>query len=369
MSEVVWEVNDEVKELIPGMAEQGKAVEKIYVESEYAPLKAAYVGDPSVIWVPDGSRWEYGNLIRYETDYMKRYWLEHGGRMFKDTDPKLYDQMVMESNALADAYRQAGVTLLRNETGSQPKEITDYSWQWSGQKCMSLFGQSAGEVIGHNLVQMWEVSTSYTEFVIREALLDIFSRDPEARWLTMPVNYPVSTQKMPGPFFSPGDILIFKNMVVCGIGVGDPSHIKDLSKPRTSCDELGVNILKRMLEPMGIKVETVYFNANNTYHIDCLISVLDEGLLAHVDDALYTPLPKELQDWEVITVSHEDQHDGCNNNVPLGNKRIVMLENTGLGKELNKRGWEVIEVPYRGIYKHIGSGIHCSTLSIHRESD
>ena len=38
---IEWEVNDEVKELIPGMAEQGKAVEKIYVESEYAPLKAA----------------------------------------------------------------------------------------------------------------------------------------------------------------------------------------------------------------------------------------------------------------------------------------------------------------------------------------
>jgi N-dimethylarginine dimethylaminohydrolase len=369
MSEVNWEVNDEVEELIPGMAEQGKAVEKIYVESEYAPLKAAYVGNPDVIWCPDPSRWEYGNLIRYESDYMKNYWLKHGGKMFKDTDPKMYDQMVKESDALAAAYRQAGVTLLRNETGSQPDVITDYSWQWSGQKCMSLFAQSAGEVIGHNLVQMWEVSTSYTEFVIREAVLDIFSRDPESRWLTMPVNYPVSHQKMPGPFFSPGDILIFKNMVVCGIGVGDPSHVKDLSKPRTSCDELGVNILKRMLEPLGIKVETVYFNANNTYHIDCLISVLDEGLLAHVDDALYTPLPKELQDWEVITVSHEDQHAGCNNNVPLGNKRVVMLEDTGLGKELNKRGWEVIEVPYRGIYKHIGSGIHCSTLSIHRESD
>jgi N-dimethylarginine dimethylaminohydrolase len=46
-----------------------------------------------------------------------------------------------------------------------------------------------------------------------------------------------------------------------------------------------------------------------------------------------------------------------------------MLEDTGLGKELNKRGWEVIEVPYRTIYKHLGSGIHCSTLGLHRESD
>jgi N-dimethylarginine dimethylaminohydrolase len=174
---------------------------------------------------------------------------------------------------------------------------------------------------------------------------------------------------MPGPFFSPGDPLIFENLVVCGIGVGDESHVHDLSKPRTSGNEYGVAILKRMLAPFGIEVETVYFNAKYGYHIDCVVAVLEEGLLATAEDAWFGPIPDQIRDWEIIPVSVEDIHAGCNNNVPIGNKRIVMLEGTGLGKELNKRGWEVIEVPYGTIYKHLGSGIHCSTLGLHRESD
>jgi N-dimethylarginine dimethylaminohydrolase len=233
---------------------------------------------------------------------------------------------------------------------------------------MSLFGQSAGEVIGHSFVQMWETSISWTEFVVREAMMEIFRNDPEAMWLTMPLPYPITTQKAPGPVFSPGDPRIFDKLVVCGIGVGDESHINDLSKPRTSCDEVGVNILKRMLEPLGWQVETVYFNANYGYHIDCVLGVFEEGLMAMAEGSLYTPLPKQLQDWEVVNVSMEEVHDGCLNNVPLGNKRIVLLENTETGKFLNKRGWEVIEVPYRTIYNHIGSGIHCSTMALHRET-
>ena len=49
----MFEINDKVEEIIPGMAEQGKAVKRLYVESEYAPLKAAMVGNPSSIYVPD----------------------------------------------------------------------------------------------------------------------------------------------------------------------------------------------------------------------------------------------------------------------------------------------------------------------------
>lgn len=369
MSEQILKINDEVKELIPGMAEQGKAVKKLYVESEYAPLKAAMVGNPSSIYVPDVSYWEFGNLIRYEGEFMKKFWIEHGGKNMKDVDAKLYDTMVKESDALADAYRKAGVTIVRNESGETPKEVMDYTYSWSGQRNMSLFGQSAGEVIGHCFVQMWETSISYTEFVVREAINEIMKNDPEAVWLTMPPNYPIATQKMPGPFFSPGDPLIFENLVVCGIGIGDESHMHDLSKPRTSGNEFGSEVLKRMLAPFGIQVETVYFNAKYGYHIDCVVAVLEEGLMATADDAWFGPIPEQLKDWEIIPVSIEDIHDGCNNNVPIGNKRIVMLEDTGLGKELNKRGWEVIEVPYRNIYKHLGSGIHCSTLGLHRESD
>ena len=79
-------------------------------------------------------------------------------------------------------------------------------------------------------------------------------------------------------------------------------------------------------------------------------------------DALFTPLPDFLKDWEVMEVSYEDNKIGCNNNEPLGNKKLVVTEGTKqFGKDLEKRGWDLVEVPYQTIYKYIGSGIHCST--------
>ena len=46
-------INDEVVEIIPGMREQGKAVTRLYVESDYAPCHAVMVVNPSSILVPD----------------------------------------------------------------------------------------------------------------------------------------------------------------------------------------------------------------------------------------------------------------------------------------------------------------------------
>jgi hypothetical protein len=39
--------------------------------------------------------------------------------------------------------------------------------------------------------------------------------------------------------------------LVLGIGVADPSHIKDPTKQRSSGDECGAEVLRRMLKPFG----------------------------------------------------------------------------------------------------------------------
>ncbi len=109
-----------------------------------------------------------------------------------------------------------------------------------------------------------------------------------------------------------------------------------------------------------------------TYHIDCLLTLLEEGLMAHPkgDDIFWTPLPKEFDDWEVIEITMEDHWEGAENNEPLGNKRIVMPAGTKtFVKDLEKRGWECYEVPYSTIWHTFHSGIHCSTASIWREFD
>jgi hypothetical protein len=261
----------------------------------------------------------------------------------------------------------AGVKLIRNETGKTPDEVMNYNTSWSGQRHLSIYGQSAFEVIGHCLVSMWETSVSFCELPHREALVEIMENDPEAVWLTMPVLYPTADQAQ-HIFLSPGDPRIFDKTVVLGIGLPDPSHIKDRSKPRSSGNELGNEILRRMLKPFGWQVETVYFDTRYGYHLDCVMAVLDEGLLAMPKDALWTKLPKQFQDWEVIEVNDEDCKNGACNNVPLGGKRLVLTEGTKMARDLEKRGWTCIEVPYTTCYTTFGSGIHCSTASLWRES-
>jgi N-dimethylarginine dimethylaminohydrolase len=357
-------------EIIPGMREQGKGI-KCYVENDYAPLKAVYVGNPDAFHIPDMDvAWDMANMFAHESDECKAYMRKHAGKFHKEADPERYEKVVQESDALAKADRDAGVKVIRNETGIVPDEIVTFSESWSKQKLVGLYGQAAFEVVGHCLVSLWEVSAEMAvEFQAREVLVEIMKNDPEAVWLSMPFPVPTSWPD-PGPRMSAGDIKIFSNKTVLfGIGVEDPSHINDLSKPRSSGNEFAAEILRRMLAPFGWKVETVYFDSNWTYHLDCLLAPFEEGLMAYPKGTLWTPLPKPLDEWEVIDVSREDHNLGCSNNVPLGNKRIIIPEgSTEYAKNLKKRGVDPIEIPYFHCFNIIGSGIHCSSAALWRES-
>lgn len=356
-------------ELIPGVREQAKGL-KCYVESDYAPLKACIVGNPSAIYLPNPDTWEYANVLAKAPDEMKDYMRKHAGRDLKESDPEMYEKMAKASDNLADAYRKNGVRVMRNESGNTPQELIDYTLAWSRQKQMTLFGQSAGETFGNVFVCMHEVSNSYAmEITHREAIVEIMKNDPEAVFVSMPALAPTPDYPQPGPFLSPGDPLIFDKRVVIGIGVSDPSHIKDPMKPRSSGNEFGAEMLRRLLQPFGWSVEVVYFDMKYTYHIDCLWGVLEEGLMAMPKGAMFSPMPDFLKDWEILEVPMEDHKMGFSNNEPLGNKRLVMpAKCPTMVKTLEKRGWDCIEVDYESIYSTIGSGIHCSTASIWRES-
>ena len=88
------------------------------------------------------------------------------------------------------------------------------------------------------------------------AIVEAFKNTTDAVWLEMPSLYPNNTNldfgaNYPGPFTSIGDFRIFPNHLVLGIGVADPSHIKDPTKQRSSGDEFGAEVLRRMLKPFG----------------------------------------------------------------------------------------------------------------------
>ena len=106
-----------------------------------------------------------------------------------------------------------------------------------------------------------------------------------------------------------------------------------------------------MLKPFGWEVSTVYFDSRLSYHLDCVMVPLEEGLLTMPKNSLWTELPKPYCDWEVIEMDLEDLKIGCGNNLSIGHNRLVMPQGSKkLAKDLEKRGWTPIEVPYYNLY-------------------
>ena len=83
---------------------------------------------------------------------------------------------------------------------------------------------------------------------------------------------------------------------------------------------------------------------------------------------LWTELPKEFQDWEILELPKEEFKIGAGNCEVLNNDKVALVEGANKTAEaISKRGVDPVMVPYRTIYETTGSGIHCSVMSLWRE--
>ena len=167
------------------------------------------------------------------------------GKHVRDIDPELFEKMSKGLEALADTYRQAGAHVIQN-TLPPPAEVINYTSGWLGQygKHWAFHAQAFGETFGNVIVNFHETQPSIryncVEYV--EAFMGLVENDPNAVWLAMPDPLPLPTAF--GAALSPGDIRIFPNkLVVVGHGVFDKAHIQDTSRPRSSGNELGAEVL------------------------------------------------------------------------------------------------------------------------------
>ena len=357
--------------MIPGLRKQTGG-QKVYVEHEFAQLKGLMLGNPESMRLPDPFHpsW-YGSCRSLPRDRLE--WMAaNRGKHVRDADPQLWESLVKGLEAFAHACRQAGARVIQN-TQPPPAEVINYASGWLGQygKHWAFHAQASGKVFGNVIVNFHETRPGNryycNEYV--EAFMGLLENDPYAVWLAMPDPLPITTAF--GAPLSPGDIRIFPDkLVIVAHGVFDKSHIRDPGKPRSSGNELGAEVLRRILAPFGWRVEQLYFDANYGGHIDTLMPVISEGLLAVNDDVLLTALPKELQYWERINIEREEYLIGAGNSVALSND--VHAITAGARKyirQVEKRGIDVVPVPFDDVYRATGSGMGCATFSYWREDD
>ena len=102
-------------EYIPGMREQGKGL-KISNKSDYGNLKATIVGNAGSVFIPDPDQPEMHNLLSASgSEEFMGFLREHKGKHMAVSFPEHYEKMKAESDALAKAYRDNGVRIIRNE--------------------------------------------------------------------------------------------------------------------------------------------------------------------------------------------------------------------------------------------------------------
>ena len=364
-------LKDGYEEIIPGMYKQGEGI-KLHVDAEYAPLKACAVGNAAAApYIPNPNTWELQNLFKHGSPMLKELTSKYPAQSMKDVRPDLYDRLVDETNQLAQAYRDNGVKVVRFEGDEYPEAILNYNYSWSKQKQYSLQAHAAGDVIGNCFLGVWEVTPNQcAELIIRDAINCIMHNDPNAVWLTMPPMWPTVDRRPVGPFSS-ADFIVFEGIVFVGIGLDNPAHINDLTKPRSANDEYTTEMYRRLLKPYGWDVKPLYFDSRFGYHIDVIFKPLERGLmLGPGEEGFLKGRPEELKDWEILKVDADEVAKGACNAVALGNKKVLIRKGVPkVVKELEKRNFEVIEIDFEVNWDMSGSGIHCSTLQLWREFD
>ncbi len=149
-----------------------------------------------------------------------------------------------------------------------------------------------------------------------------------------------------------GDIVIDRNTVY--VGLSDRTNEKAAAH------------LKSLLPDH--EVITVPFT-DKFLHLDCVFNVISE------DEALIFPgeiEPKALEyiksRYHLIEVSKEEQFSLGTNVLCIGDKKIFSLTvNENVNRQLEERGFEVIEVDITEIIKS-GGAFRCCTLPVLRES-
>ena len=359
---------------------------RAYVEHGFAKYKAAYVGDAQAVFVPDP---DVGEMHAMTGDScspeVRNWWRTNKDKNLKDADPELWEQMAQCSQNLADALRSCGVKVIRNEKCEYPDAVINNNAAWKGPKFCSIYGGPPfGRIWENYFMQIWECGpVRQWELALRQGTMELFNANPDLLYRSMPYPEPDVNLRGPGtPGVDNAAPKLFPNKhILFGWGVPDAKHIPSTYDPKT-CNDFtsagnpvgGKFMMQRVLNDAGFTWEEIFFDSKLTYHMDCFIVMIKEGMVGLPDmpdyGILSGSLPKCLKDWEIVPIPLEDIANGAANSPCIGDGRIIMDNRcTKTFDLLEKRGIEPVPVDYAACWDNFNSGMDCSDSEIWREND
>lgn len=361
--------------------------QKAYVEHGFAKYRCAFVGDPHAVFVPDP---DVGEMHAMTGDSMseedRNWWRTYKDKDLKIAAPELWEEMAEESQGLADALRSCGVKVIRNEAGCEyPDGVINNNAAWRGPKFCSIYGGPPfGRIWDKYFMQIWECGpVRQWEFALRRGTMELFKANPDLIYRSMPYPEPDVNLRGTGvwgvdnaaPKLFPDKHILF------GWGVPDAKHIPSTYVEETCNDYTsagnplgGKFMMKHILQDAGFTWNEIFFDSKLTYHMDCFMVMIKEGMIGLPDIPNYGilggKLPDFLKDWEIVPIPLEDIARGAANSPCIGDGRIIMDSRcTKTFDILEKRGIEPVPVKYSTCWDAFNSGMDCSDSEIWREND
>lgn len=357
---------------------RGKGL-KFYEEHCMAKLRACVVGDPFSIFVPNLKTKEMQNMIADNTsDELKQFWKDNADKALRDVNPELYDEMCADIADRDEKYEKAGITIIKNRIGWYPDQINNLNDIVEGAKYLSIYNGAVWKMAGqHVLTGQTCGPVKWAETACRPATLALVEESPETRIIGFPVHEP--NPNVAGPGIAGLDSASFRQLpgkiMLFGYGVTSADQIPEATrtgKGTVAGWPRGEKMFMRLLNDLGYTSEQWWFDSSLSYHEDCVMANIAEGVIGLPDDGKNGAwkLPSCLDDYEILPIPVEDIKRGAGNSTCLGDGRVFIDSSCKKTMDmLDKKGYEPIPIRYQACWQAFNSGLDCSDANIWREND
>lgn len=304
--------------------------ERIWVESEWSPLRECVYGSPDTWILP---KFLSDSKLRAQGAFGK-FWEKNQGRSVAEADPELFAEFRGQISGAIGLLESLGIKVhvagpISPKNRLYPRgEDHGVSTPWMRDPFVT---------IGSNVIELAPRSFFHRRqrFAIREILASTIDRG--ARYFAQPDSGADDTNEGLGwGYLEGGDIFVLGRNILVG-------HSGGCSNPE------GARWLQHVLgsdyDVQVVRIDPMF------PHLDCVLMTPREGVALACRDALPEGLPAFMRDWDIYDVpkAFAKANMACNNLV-IDDNTVVVPSETDLdpiAEALKSRSFEVIRIPYR----------------------
>ncbi len=346
---------------------------KVQSNNEWDPLEEVIVG---VLGGAANLTWEIGFEAIAAVEHLDRSRQFHLQAAGQPVSPLNISKASKELEYFVDVLKKEGVKVRRPDIIDHTTPIVTPKWTSTGGNCQAN-PRDVLIVFNDEILEApmaWR--SRYFEFwAYRKLVKEYFNAG--ARWTAAPkpemsnASYDYNWKRGEGyvtneyePLFDAADV------ARCG---------KDLFVQRSHVtNDMGIEWLRRHMEPQGYRVHRVEFDDYRAIHIDATFVPLAPGKILVNPDRPIKELPDILKnsDWELreaprstLPETHPWYYSFkwlSMNVLNINEKKVIVeAEETPMHDFLSDWGFEPIPVPFRNNYP-FGGSFHCATVDVRR---